>query len=262
MTTRDDLVTLALHFDGVDDGHGYDCANPFSADLGRPTEAWCGDYATDVFKRVGLALPSMQVGCRTGFAYVPDAWDLARAHDAVKPSWEAAPADLSVWDWNGDGTPDHVEPVVHWANGILRTIGGNSGASNVNGYHGLGGVHQHDWAAPAGQGNRQCLGIIDTSRFVHFGAAPILHRPAPVIHTSYRWLMLKSPLMHGSDVAAVEQALAHRGFPPANSRTNSGWDGVYGRGCRDAVMEFQRHEGIGVDGIVGPDTRAHLGLPT
>lgn len=57
--------------------------------LGRPTEAWCGDFVTDIYKRAQVPLPSMQAGCHTGFAYCPDAVDYGRAHDAVRNSWES-----------------------------------------------------------------------------------------------------------------------------------------------------------------------------
>jgi hypothetical protein len=44
MTTRDDIVRTALSFNGSCDGHGYDCQNVLSSDLGRPTEALCGRH--------------------------------------------------------------------------------------------------------------------------------------------------------------------------------------------------------------------------
>ena len=72
MTTRDQIVSTALGFNGTCNGQGYNGPNPFSADLSRPAEAWCGDYVTDIYKRAQIPLPSMQPGNRTGFAYCPD----------------------------------------------------------------------------------------------------------------------------------------------------------------------------------------------
>ena len=68
--------------------------------------------------------------------------------------------------------------------------------------------------------------------------------------------MLKSPMMTGDDVRAVQQAL--------NQRDHAGLDtdAVYGPPTRDAVMTWQQREHIEVDGIVGPQTRSTLGLPT
>jgi hypothetical protein len=73
MTTRDQIASTALGFNGTCNGQGYNGLNPFSADLNRPAEAWCGDFVTGIHKRAHIPLPSMQPGCRTGFAYCPDA---------------------------------------------------------------------------------------------------------------------------------------------------------------------------------------------
>ena len=66
--------------------------------------------------------------------------------------------------------------------------------------------------------------------------------------------MLKSPMVKGADVEAVQQAL--------NQRNHAGLatDGIYNPATRDAVLNWQRHEQIEVDGIVGPQTRSTLGL--
>jgi peptidoglycan hydrolase-like protein with peptidoglycan-binding domain len=52
----------------------------------------------------------------------------------------------------------------------------------------------------------------------------------------------------GSTVAALQSAL---GITP---------DGVYGPNTRRAVRNYQRNQGLVVDGIAGPVTLAHLGL--
>ena len=84
-------------------------------------------------------------------------------------SWQAEPGDIVLFDFNGDGVADHTEIVTGYHGGELFTIGGNSGPSNVDGYHGQGGVHRHRWPAPAGQGNNQILAVIDTAKVVRFG---------------------------------------------------------------------------------------------
>jgi len=255
VTTRDDIVRTALGYNGACNGQGYDGPNPFSADLSRPAEAWCGDFVTDVYKQAQIPLPSMQPGCRTGFAYCPDAVDFGRAHGATRSSWEAEPGDIVLFDWNGDGVADHTEITTGYQGGALFTIGGNSGPSNVDSFRDDGGVHRHRWEAPAGQGNNEVLVVIDTSKVVLFGGPAQLTRPGQPPPAEPRLLMLKSPMMTGADVRVVQQAL--------NQHNNAGLatDGIYGRLTRDAVINWQQREHIEVDGIVGPQVRSSLGLP-
>jgi len=61
--------------------------------------------------------------------------------------------------------------------------------------------------------------------------------------------------MQGADVEAVQQAL--------NQRNHAGLaaNGTYDPATRDAVLNWQQHEQLEVDGIVGPHTRSTLGLP-
>lgn len=248
MTTRIETAQKASVLVGTVHATGYDQPNPFSTDLGRPVEAWCGDFVTDVFKKTGIPLPSMQPGCRTGFAYCPDAWDWAGAHAARKHSWEALPGDIALFDWNGNGVADHTEMVIGWNNGTLVTVGGNSGPD--------GGVNRHEWNAPTGSGNPQILGVVDSGKAVRFGSPPVMHPAAPPTHwAGHRVLMLKSPHMRGADVAAMQAALIAKGL----SVGTSGRDGDFGPFTREGLMAFQQRVGLVPDGIRGPLTFAKLG---
>jgi hypothetical protein len=254
MTTRDQIVRTAMSFNGTGNGQGYNHANPFSADLGRPPEAWCGDFVTDIYKRAQIPLPPMQDGFRTGFAYCPAAVHYGRAHRATRYSWQAEPGDIVLFDWKGDGIADHTEIATGYQDGVLFTIGGNSAASTVDGYHGEGGVHRHRWTAPSGQGNDEILVVIDTAKVVRFGGPAHLTKPGTAPPAEPRLLMLKSPMMTGADVRAVQQALDQRNHAGLNT------DGAYGPLTRDAVLNWQRRAHLEADGIVGPQTRTSLGL--
>jgi hypothetical protein len=254
MTTRSDITRTALSYNGSCNGQGYDGPNPFSANLRRPAEAWCGDFVTDMYKRAQIPLPSMQPGCRTGFAYCPDAIIYGQKHGATRYSWQAEPGDIVLFDWNGNGDADHTEIVTGYQGGVLFTIGGNSGPSNVDDFRGDGGVHRHRWPAPSGRGNNLVLAVIDTSKVVLFGGPAHLTKVGTAPPTAPRMLMLKSPMMRGDDVRAVQRAL--------NQRNQAGLaaDGDYGPLTRDAVIAWQQHARIEADGIVGPQTRSSLGL--
>ncbi len=66
-------------------------------------------------------------------------------------------------------------------------------------------------------------------------------------------LYLKAPYLRGPEVRTVQEALNTHGF--ANSR-----DGVYGPFTETLVKQFQAARGMKADGVVGPATRAALGL--
>lgn len=245
MTTRLDVIARALGSNGYLDGAGYDVPNMFSAYLGHPVEAWCGDFATAIYRGAGLTLPPMQTGQATGFAYCPSAVAYGRAHGIVIPSWSAQPGDLALFDWNGDGVSDHVELVEAYTPGTLHTIGGNSGPSNVDGYRGEGGVHRHAWSAPSGIGSPLVLAVLDAARLVRFGLPAV--PPAPP------WpglvLMLKSPPQQSDECARWQRQMVTRGW---SLRV----DGVYGPVSAAVCIAFQREKGLGVDGRVGPQTWA------
>jgi chitosanase len=68
-----------------------------------------------------------------------------------------------------------------------------------------------------------------------------------------RTLMVTAPMMQGEDVRAVQQALKAKGAALDA-------DGVFGNDTAAAVSAFQAAQGLKADGIVGPATRAALGL--
>lgn len=248
MTTRDTVTSIAMGANGYLDGAGYDTRNRYSTELGYPVEAWCGDFVTCMFREAGVPLPSMQLGHVTGFSYCPAAVQFGRVNGAVVNSWQAQPADVALFDWNGDGVADHTELVIGWAAGTLQTIGGNSGPSNVDAHRGKGGVHRHAWTAPAGRGNSEVLAVLSAAKLVPAlapGNQPTPKAPA----FPGRVLMLKSPAMGGADVRQWQAQMVARGWTLAV-------DGVYGPVSAQTCRAFQIEKRIGVDGRVGPVTWA------
>ena len=68
-----------------------------------------------------------------------------------------------------------------------------------------------------------------------------------------RLLLLRTPYMRGEDVREMQQGLVRSGLLEIA-------DGVFGPRTADAVRRLQKQKGVKVDGIVGPATRAALGL--
>jgi len=64
-----------------------------------------------------------------------------------------------------------------------------------------------------------------------------------------RILRLRTPFMQGEDVRAVQRALKMKEA-----------DGAFGPATEKAVRAFQAKNGLTADGVVGPGTRAALGL--
>jgi N-acetylmuramoyl-L-alanine amidase len=63
-----------------------------------------------------------------------------------------------------------------------------------------------------------------------------------------RLLCLRSPMLRGDDVGALQHRLNALGFDAGRE------DGIFGPHTHRALSEFQRNAGITVDGIAGPDT--------
>lgn len=68
-----------------------------------------------------------------------------------------------------------------------------------------------------------------------------------------RLLSERNPMMQGSDVRDLQQALNRNG-------AQIDIDGVFGPGTAAAVRAFQRRKSLSPDGVVGPATRSALGL--
>lgn len=84
---------------------------------GTGYEAWCGDFVQAMFKQNGLPAPPARS--------VPRLLDWAKKNNKLSQTGRAG--DLAMFDWNSDGTPDHVEMVVGGRGpGRYATIGGNT----------------------------------------------------------------------------------------------------------------------------------------
>lgn len=65
---------------------------------------------------------------------------------------------------------------------------------------------------------------------------------------------LSSMGSRGNEVTEIQKKLKERGLYKGNI------DGIYGSGTKDAVIKFQKQNGLAVDGIAGPQTLKKLGI--
>lgn len=165
MATPADVVNIALAENGYHDGQGYDEINKYAQFFGINFGiAYCDIFIAWCYEQAGLPLPKMGSWIRSGSQYCPDSWNYALSHGATAPSYLAQPGWQCMFNWDGDAAPmggnTHTEMVIKWENGILHTVGGNSGPA--------GGVNVHQWSCPVGVGNGLIQGVIDTSKLVSF----------------------------------------------------------------------------------------------
>ncbi|MBA1159643.1 peptidoglycan-binding protein [Bacillus licheniformis] len=69
---------------------------------------------------------------------------------------------------------------------------------------------------------------------------------------------VKSPMMKGTAVRQIQEALAALYFYPDKEAKNNGIDGYYGPKTANAVKRFQLMHGLSADGIYGPKTKAKI----
>jgi Putative peptidoglycan binding domain len=259
-SARLSIVEFNLSHNGLYNGSGYPghCPNEACQYLGRPCEFSCADGYTFVCKHQGYALPSMQPGLATGFASCYYGFKAAKAKKALIPSWEGKPGDAWFVNTGNGSQPGHVEMIYDRVGTEVHTFGWDSGPSNVDGFTGQGGCHKHVWSDPKGQGNARVMGALDLSKVVDLSKKGKEFKPAKK-NSGNHLLMVKSPLMGSPKGSPLIEQVQH-----ALNRHNDGphiqEDGVYGIKTEKAVRAFEKHEGLHVDGIVGPHVYAKLGV--
>ncbi|MBF6296590.1 CHAP domain-containing protein [Nocardia amamiensis] len=128
--TRDDIIAKAreqLNLDVAE--RGGDNVPVFYVD-GKPykapyniNDAWCAAFSTWVWDQAGYNVDW------TNPNYVPTIWNDAKHMGLASSIANAQKGDMIIFDWEGDGTPDHVGIVesVDPRTGRIHTIEGNSG---------------------------------------------------------------------------------------------------------------------------------------
>jgi putative chitinase len=238
----DRVLDIARSNLGFREGAGN--VNPFSRFFGRPAEAWCADFVSYCFTKAGKPL---------NFANT----DAMMNHLKKQGAWHTGtpkPGDIVLFDWNrGDRDPsEHVGMVekVYKKGGqtFVQTIEGNSsnqvkrntyplGSNKIVGYGTLDGKPTSGPVDPAGPTGPS--GPSGPSSPGHSGGSSFGH---PTLRRGSR----------GEAVEQMQRMLKAAGFNPGPL------DGIFGPKTQAAVKAFQQAKGIGVDGIVGPQTWGKL----
>jgi len=91
---------------------------------------WCAIFISWVFDRAGH--PLGHIDTSRGFQYCPSAYNYWKVHNCLTESPQ--PADIVVFDWNGDGVCDHTGIFVKWIDPgkTFQCWEGNTSLSNDN----------------------------------------------------------------------------------------------------------------------------------
>lgn len=96
--------------------------------------AWCADFVNFVAKNTlgEENLPDWYKNC-SNRAYCPTILNDAKANNATISVAEAKPGDAILFDWDGDGTPNHIGYVISVnPDGSVNTIEGNTNGDSSN----------------------------------------------------------------------------------------------------------------------------------
>lgn len=81
---------------------------------------WCAAFTSHVWEKAGYQVDW------TNPNYVPSIWTDAKSMGLASERNDAAAGDLIIFDWEGDGTPDHIGIVEEVVGNTIYTIEGNS----------------------------------------------------------------------------------------------------------------------------------------
>lgn len=111
----------------------------------------------------------------------------------------------------------------------------------------------HDWPRETAAALKDILRALGDRGYRAVTVSRLLALPPPAVERC-RTLTVTRPMQRGSDVRAVQHALAARGFVPGPA------DGIYGPLTAGAVRRFQAAAGLKATGTVGAATYRALGV--
>lgn len=95
--------------------------------LDASSQPWCAAFAMNLLEEYGV----MDLSGLSNKNYVPTIkeWAQGKGNWAENGSYTPKPGDAVTFDWDGDGTPDHIGIVEKVEGGTVYTIEGNSSNS-------------------------------------------------------------------------------------------------------------------------------------
>ncbi|MBN8576746.1 MAG: peptidoglycan-binding protein [Cyclobacteriaceae bacterium] len=183
---------------------------------------WCAIFISWVFDKAGC--PLGPVDSTRGFQYCPSAYNYWKSHNCLTESPQ--PADIVLYDWNGDGICDHTGIFVKWIEPgkSFQSWEGNTAMSNDS------------------NGGRVMLRTRQT------GSVKAFVNPGVFNNDTFQPqlpLLIFKRGSKGADVVRVQKMLFDLGYSITV-------DGDYGIRTERVVKDFQNDQGLPTDGIVTP----------
>lgn len=130
MATREDIIVYARSKIGVHENPAHSNCQEFSKVLGRPCEAWCGDFLVAVMRHFGIKLPSES-------AFTPTMFNGFQISGTAVYGFSKSlqPGDIVFYDFippfNTHGI-QHTELFLRYVDAFtIETIGGNTSSGNA-----------------------------------------------------------------------------------------------------------------------------------
>jgi hypothetical protein len=122
-----DVLNVARSQIGFTEGNAEE--TPYAIWYGIPNAPYCAMSVSWCFGQVGL---SSLVAAQTpkGFSYCPAGLAWFQRQGCVVGKYSGQPGDLVFYDWDSDGTADHVEIIENASADGITTIGFNTGNPN------------------------------------------------------------------------------------------------------------------------------------
>lgn len=156
-------------------------------------------------------------------------------------------------------TEDDGKPATPWTqaqiSALIRLAKWLGTPARVAADNGLGGgVGWHSQYGDWNQSHHNCPGSVRVGQ-IHTEIIPGIKKatrhPHPSKPKDPRIIRLKTPNMHGDDVKQVQRKIG---------MTGKEVDGIFGPQTEQALKRYQKTHGLAPNGVVGPRTRAKLGI--
>lgn len=230
----------------------------FGAWYGMNHAPWCAMFVSYCMNKAGAGKLIAGAQSRKGYASCGAGIRFFKKKNAYFAARDARPGDHAYFDWDHDGSQDHVGLVVKVdrARKRILTIEGNTGAKNLSN----GGMVAKQWRSMSvimgvGRPAYDAPGTVPAPPVAAPPVAALAPTPAPAPAAPKPAPKPAKPALSGylkvgSKGADVKYLQGKLGLVA---------DGDFGAKTKASVVAFQKKQGLTADGIVGPVTWAKLG---